>query len=210
MLAMTPRQSAGFTMIETMVCVVIAGLMLAVGIPSMSAWLMSNKAASANEFYMEGFRLARQQAVLHNTPSRLLLTANASNGQLDWQVDICFPTSSAPCVEGSENWSTPSAPAANDPEGASGFKSVLRSAANLPPVSVIAPTLLPDGAYYVFYTALGWVDPNFPSRVTRLQLAPSASYASRVRTSAIAVTLGGLPTRCDPSVAVTDSRGCPP
>ncbi|WLI91494.1 prepilin-type N-terminal cleavage/methylation domain-containing protein [Massilia sp. R2A-15] len=210
MLPISFRRPAGFTLVETMVALVIAGFLLAVGIPSMSNWLLSNKAASANEFYMEGFRLARQQAISHNTASRLLLTANATNGQLDWQVDICFPTSSAPCVEGSENWSTPAAPAANDPEGANGFRSVLRSAANLPPVSVIAPTLLPDGAYYVFYTALGWVDTNYPARVTRLELAPAPAYAGRVRTSAIAVTLGGMPTRCDPSVAVTDSRACPP
>ena len=210
MFAMTPGRRAGFTLVETMVVLVIAGFLMAVGIPMMSTWLMTNKAASANEFYMEGFRLARQQAISHNTASRILLTANATNGQLDWQVDICFPTSSAPCLAGSTNWSTPAAPAAADPEGASGFRSVLRSAANLPPVSVIAPTLLPDGAYYVFYTALGWVDTSFTSRVTRLELAPAAAYAARVRTSAIAVTLGGMPTRCDPSVAVTDSRGCPP
>lgn len=210
MFAMTPGRSAGFTLIETMVVLVIAGLLMAVGIPAMSTWLMSNKAQAANQFYMDGFRLARQQAINHNTASRLLLTANAANGQLDWQVDICFPTSSAPCVEGSTNWSTPAAAAAADPEGASGFKSVLRSAANLPPSSVVAPTLLPSGAYYVFYTALGWVDTSFPSRVTRLELAPAPAYVGRVRTSAIAVTLGGMPTRCDPSLAVTDSRGCPP
>lgn len=211
MLAIAQRRSPGFTMIELVVVLGITASLLMLGIPSMSNWLMANKAASATEFYLEGFRIARQAAVSHNAASRIVLAANQTTGQMDWQVDICFADPPAsPCTGVSSNWSTVSAAAANDPEGATGFKSVKRSADNLPSTSVIAPTMLPAGSYFVYYNALGWVDTSYAGRMTRLQLDPLPAYAAQLPTTAIVITLGGMPTRCDAGAAVTDSRGCPP
>lgn len=198
-------------MIELMVVLGITSTLLLVGVPSMSNWVMANKAAAAGEFYMEGFRMARQQAVAHNTTSRIVLSTNQTTGQMDWQVDLCFAAlPDAPCTGVSNNWSTVAASAALDPEGAAGYKSIRRSADNLPSHAVIAPTLLPANAYFVYYNPLGWVDTSYSGRLTRLQLDPLPAYAARLPTTAIVVTLSGMATRCDAGVAVTDSRGCPP
>ena len=204
------RVQRGFTLIEVMVVIVMLGVLLALGIPSLSAWIMANKAASANEFYMEGFRAARQQAIGHNTPSRIVLTSNDTTGQMDWQVDICFPVAGAPCTATSANWSTTTTAAPNDPDTGAKFTSLTRSADILPSTNVIAPTLLPTNAYAIYYTALGWVDTSFANRLTRLQLDPLPAYVSQLPTTAIAITLAGMPIRCNAGVAVTDSRGCPP
>ncbi|MDB5916231.1 MAG: prepilin-type N-terminal cleavage/methylation domain protein [Massilia sp.] len=198
-------------MIELVVVLGITSTLLLVGVPSMSNWVMANKAAAAGEFYMEGFRMARQQAIAHNTTSRIVLSANQTTGQLDWQVDLCFADLPAtPCTGVSSNWSTVAVAAAGDPEGGAGFKSIRRSADNLPSSNVISPTLSPAGAFFVYYNALGWVDTSFNGRLTRLQLDPLPAYAARLPTTAIVVTLSGMPARCDVGVAVTDSRGCPP
>jgi type IV fimbrial biogenesis protein FimT len=205
-----PRGGAGFTMIEMMVTVAILAITLGIGIPSISGWLMANKAASATEFYMEGFRAARQQAIGHNTNSRIMLTANQTTGQMDWRVDICFPTVAAPCTAVSSNWSTASSGAAGDPETGSPYMSLFRSADILPPVTMIAPTVSPAGAFTVYYTGLGWVDTTFPNRIQMLTLDPVPAYANALPKSAIAITLAGMPTRCDDQAAAGDSRRCAP
>ncbi|CDG83471.1 pilus assembly FimT family protein [Janthinobacterium agaricidamnosum] len=199
----------GFTLLELMVVLVIFGILLAVGVPKMASWSLSNKAAGATELYAEGFKLARQQALGHNAASRIVLTPNALNGQMDWQVDICFPKPGVPCSDQSGSWSTTTAQAVGDPEGAAGFTSVFRGASALPAATVLVPTLSPEGTSSVYFTSLGWVDTSFDQRLSRLTFDPAAAYAATLRSSALVVTLAGTVSKCDPKVAVTDSRGCP-
>jgi len=205
--------AGGYTLIEALVTLAIFSTLLALGIPSMNSWMMSNKAASASEFYMEGFRTARQQAIAHNTASRIVLTANQTTGQMDWQVDLCFPTQAAPCTGVSANWSTTTAAAANDPDSlnanATAYKSLKRSADALPSITVIGPTLYPANASAVYYTALGWVDTSYTNNLVRLQLDPLPAYVSQLPTAAISITLAGMPIRCNIAAASGDSRVCP-
>lgn len=203
-------RARGFTLIEMMIVVVIVGVLLAVGVPSLTTWVSTNKAAATTEFYMEGFRMARQQAVGHNAASRIVLTTNNSNGQLDWQVDLCYPTSAVPCSDSTGNWSTPSTSAAGDQDGAAAYTSVFRAADNLPKLDVVVPTVQPSGAFAIYYSPLGWADPTFATRLSRIRFDPAAARAGQFASTAIVVTLAGMPSKCDPTVAVTDSRGCPP
>lgn len=201
-------RGSGFTMVELLIGIAILSILVAVGVPSLSNWLMGNKAAGAAEFYLEGFKLARSQAVMHNGASRLTLSQNAVSGQMDWQVDICFPTAAVPCDDTGGNWSTTSAASSDDREGGAGFKSVLRSAEALPKTDVMAQTLSPVGATGVYFTSLGWVDTNVASRLSRIQMAPVTT--GRFPTTVVAITLAGVATKCDPAAAAHDSRGCPP
>ncbi|MDB5960265.1 MAG: prepilin-type N-terminal cleavage/methylation domain protein [Massilia sp.] len=201
-------RAAGFTFVEMMVVVGLTAVLLGFGIPSMSNWLLANKAAAASEFYLEGFRAARQQAIGHNTTSRIVLSNNQTTGQMDWQVDICFPADGAPCTTASGNWSTPTTAAPNDPDPGLKYTSLRRTADVLPSSTVIAPSLLPVNAYAVYYTALGWVDTSVPNRVTSMQFDPLPAYAAQLPTTAIAITLAGMPIRCTVGLAATDSRGC--
>lgn len=208
---MQPRaRHHGFSLLELMVTIAIFGVLLAVGLPKLSNWVLATKAGSAAEFYVEGFRYARQQAVSHNAVSRIVLTANEQNGQLDWQVDLCFPTPAVPCSNLSGVWSTPTSIALGDPEGAGGYTSAQRSAASLPDDSVLRITPAPANTFSIYYTSLGWVDTNFAGRTTRVLIEPTVGFANDIPPSAVVVTLAGIASKCDPALAITDSRGCPP
>lgn len=199
----------GFTLIEIMIALAALGIMMAIGVPAMTSWVQAAKARSAADFYMEGFALARQQALAHNGSSRIVLTPNATNGQNDWQVDICFPTAALACTDTMGNWSTPAARASGDPE-VGGYTSVKRLATSLPKSTVLTPTRLPAGASTVYFNSQGWVDTRIGQRMASLQFAPGPGYESQLRQSAIVVGLAGTAVKCDPAVALPDSRACPP
>lgn len=207
MFQLKPR---GFTLIELLVTITVFGIMLAIGIPNASNWLLTNRARGASEFYADGFSMARRQAVSHNSFSRISLTPNTNTGQMDWQVDICFVGANSACAPDDAGWSTTAAAAANDPQGAAGFKSVFRSADSLPSSEVLLPTTLPAGASQVVYTATGWVDTTFAQRLTQLRLDPASKYAHEVPVVALVVTLAGMATKCDPTLDASDNRACPP
>jgi type IV fimbrial biogenesis protein FimT len=198
----------GYTLIEVMVGVAILGTLLAVGMPNLTNWVVANKARAASEFYLDGLSMARRQAVTHNARSRIVLTPNA-NGQFDWQVDLCFPVPGTPCTTAGGDWSTTAAASAGDPEGNTGFKSVFRAASALPPASVLVPSVAPAGADAIYFTELGWVDTTIPNRLAMLRLDPSAALANQVRAAAVAVTLAGMASKCDPVALAPDSRACP-
>jgi type IV fimbrial biogenesis protein FimT len=204
------RRQRGFTLIELLITITIFGIMLAIGIPAMGGWMVTSKARAASEFYLDGFASARRQAVLHNAASRIVLTINPNSGQLDWQVDICYPVPGTPCNNASGVWSTTAAPAPNDPQGAAGFKSVFRSADALPDAEMLIPSVAPAGATQIYYTALGWVDTTVAGRLTQLRLDPATRFAGKIPVMAVSVTLAGMPSKCDPTLALTDSRSCPP
>lgn len=209
-----PRRAGGFTLIELMIGLTILSITLAVGWPAMTGWLTTTRAQGASEFYAEGLRMARAEAMKRGVVSRLTLTNNA-NGQQDWQVDICLPNSIVTCHEAGSNWSTVSAAAtssdANDTRGA-GYLSVFRSASGLPPTGVMKVTRFPGDATDIYFTPLGWVDsdPAVAPALSRLTIAPGRTNAGAFPAATVAVTLAGVISKCDSSKPVTDSRGCPP
>jgi type IV fimbrial biogenesis protein FimT len=203
------RPAGGFTLIEAVVALAVMAVLMAVGIPSLSTWNQSRKVVAAAGFYKEGFQMARAQAVTHNSASRLILIDNAVNGQMDWRVDICFPTLNTPCNENSDGWSSVSAAASADPDQLKGYRSVVRRADALPSTSAMMLTLSDGGADGVYFTPLGWVDSGISPRVTRIDLAPSLGHDGAFRQMAVVLTLAGTASICDPKVAAHDSRGCP-
>ena len=206
--------AGGFTIIEAAIALAVMAVVMAVGIPNMSNWLQARKATAAGSFYKEGFQLARAQAVVHNGASRLVLSQNATSGQMDWRVDICFPTPAVPCNQGSGGWSTADAAASGDPDQTHGFRSVSRSADALPSTSAMQLTLTSDdtssAASEVYFTPLGWVDGTISPRVARIDVAPPSAATGAFRPLAVVLTLAGTASICDPNAALHDSRKCPP
>lgn len=200
----------GFTLIELLVTITVFGIMLAIGIPNAGSWLLANRARGVSEFYAEGFGMARREAIAHNTASRISLTPNADSGQMDWQIDLCYVGADTQCLPGQDGWSGTAAPAANDPLGAAGYKSVFRSAGGLPSAEVLRPSVLPEGSSQVYFTALGWVNTAFAERLTRLRIDAAGKYAHEVPAQALSITLAGMTIKCDPTASGADNRACPP
>ncbi|WP_374582126.1 Tfp pilus assembly protein FimT/FimU [Pseudoduganella sp.] len=199
----------GVTLIELMVGLGIVAFTLALGVPSMSHWLQTNKAKATSEFYADGLATARRQALGHNARSRIVFSENAANGQYNWQIDVCFPQPGAPCNPDSGGWSTVDKPAANDPQGEQGYKSVFRSAASLASNNLVMPVMQPASARDIYFTELGWVDPTVEDRLNSIRLNPGSQYKDEVPTVALMVTLSGMTTKCDPTRGTGDSRACP-
>lgn len=195
----------GFTLVELMVGLVILSVLLAVGVPSMRSWLLANNAQASSEFYAEGLRMARSEAVKRNAVTRMILTPNTTSGQMDWQVDLCVPTPSASCTDASGSWSTTTS--VNSDAHSTDFKSVQRLATKLPPTSAMTLTTSPSGATTVYFTPLGWVNTAFANSLTMITLAPVTANA--FPTGAVAVTLAGTVNKCLPGAAAGDSRRCP-
>jgi type IV fimbrial biogenesis protein FimT len=205
-----PPAARGFTLIEAAVVVAIMGIVLAVGLPSMSDWLLGRKALAAAVFYQDGFTLARNTAIAHNSHSRLVLTENAANGKMDWRVDICFPTSGTPCNDVTGGWSTATAAADGDPDPNPVFRSITRSAQAMPGESDLAQAVSPSGATEVYFTPLGWVDTAVAPSLARIDMAPSLTRAHAFAPLAVVLTLAGIASICDPAAPAHDVRGCPP
>jgi type IV fimbrial biogenesis protein FimT len=191
-----------------MVGLVILSIMLAIGVPSMRSWLTASKAVSAAEFYAEGLKLARAEALKRNAVTRFTLSENATSGQQDWRVDLCMPTTDAPCNDTLGNWSTPDAAGAGS--GVADFRSVVRNASNLPSTTMLALQRYPAGAVAVYFTPVGWVDATIAPSLSRIGLAPAAGMGDAFPKSTVAVTLAGVVIKCNPDAAANDSRGCPP
>lgn len=210
-ISIQPHRASGFTLIEMMVALTILSILLAVGIPSMRSWLTSSRAAAASEFYAEGLRMARAEALKRNVVSRLVLTTNAGNSQQDWQVDICVD-GVAPCGPGSGTWSTTTTPLANP--GTTDFKSVFRSAKNLPPSAQMTVTVQPEGAVDVYFTPVGWVDGRVLTNLNQVVIGPVAGDPTAFPVTAVLLTGGGSVIKCNPgttssAIGAKDSRKCP-
>jgi len=206
-----PRRARGFTLIEMMVAVTILSVLLAVAIPSMRGWLTSSRAVAASEFYAEGMRMARAEALKRNVISRLVLTTNAGNSQQDWQVDICVD-GVALCTPTTGTWSTVTTALTNT--GMTDFKSVFRSAKNLPPSGQMAVTTSPADATAVYFTPVGWVDGRVLTNLNQVIIAPAAGNADAFPKSAVYLTGGGTVIKCNPTtdtvtIGAKDSRKCP-
>lgn len=202
-------RTAGFTLVEATVVVAVLAILLGVAMPSMSNWVLAKKAAAAAVFYKEGLAQARSQAVAHNSASRLVLLPN-DGGQMDWRVDICFPTLSTACSDASGAWSTAAAPAGGDPDQTGGFRSLYKSSAALPNADALSTTVTPLEAESVYFTPLGWVDTRIAPRIARLTLAPARKRSGAFPRSAVALTLAGVAGICDPDAAAHAAKGCPP
>lgn len=74
--------SRGFSLIEAMVAITIAGILLAAGVPSFQSWIQNSQVRATSESILNGLQLARAEAASRNTLVSLTLTAT------DWKVEV--------------------------------------------------------------------------------------------------------------------------
>jgi type IV fimbrial biogenesis protein FimT len=121
----------GFSLVELMISLALMGIIMAIALPSYTAWIDSSKINAAADSFQSGLQLARSEALKRNTQVKLTLGTNS-----DWTVG---------CV----NVSTASATAIDCPAIIHSRKTSEGSTSSI----TVAPT--PSGATTVTYDGFG-------------------------------------------------------
>jgi prepilin-type N-terminal cleavage/methylation domain-containing protein len=77
---------AGFTLLEILAVLLIAGLLMSVMLPNFGA-VQAHKLRNSAEQIVERIDFGRQRAVMTGVPHRLLIDLDAGTYQLEWQGD---------------------------------------------------------------------------------------------------------------------------
>jgi type IV fimbrial biogenesis protein FimT len=70
-------RSAGFTLIELMITVVVLAVLLYVALPNFAVWMQNTQIRTAGEAVLNGFQLARTEAIRRNVNVELRMDANS-------------------------------------------------------------------------------------------------------------------------------------
>ncbi len=180
---MRTRSAAGMTLIELLIGFVIVGVLLALGVPSFSAWLQNLQVRNAAETILNGLQLARASAVQRN--KSVTFTMNGPDSS--WAVTIDTPSAfeQATVQSRSASEGTPNAQ-----------------------VSVAAPGALPVA---ISFDGLGKT--NLAQQATIQITNPTGGACGAgggtMRCLNVTVAVGGQIKMCDPQVsAAGDSRKC--
>jgi type IV fimbrial biogenesis protein FimT len=191
-------RSAGFTLVEMMIAVVIVAIMLAIGVPSFRTFIHNAQIRTAAESMQAGLQLARSEALRRNARVTLWLVNDLSaacvrtNAGNSWVVSMENPT--AKCnVAASE---TVSPRAIQSRAGSDGSINVSVAALNSADPPAGASCITFNGFGRVEDTCVGGDDP-----VVTLTFA-SASSPEDTKTLQIRVDRGGSSHMCDPTVSV--------
>jgi type IV fimbrial biogenesis protein FimT len=84
---MCMRPEAGVTLIELLIGFVLVGVLLALGVPSFSAWMQNLQVRNAAESIFNGLQLARANAVQRNKS----VTFTMAGPDSSWSVTIDSP-----------------------------------------------------------------------------------------------------------------------
>ncbi len=178
---MRTRSAAGVTLIELLIGFVLVGVLLALGVPSFSAWMQNLQVRNAAEAIFNGLQLARANAVQRNKSVTFTMAGPASS----WSVTIDSPSAMEPATVQS------------------------RSAAEGTPNAVVAttdPTITFDGLGKTTLLAGATIQVTNP---TGGACQISASTGT-MRCLNVTVSVGGQVKMCDPYplLVAGDSRRC--
>ena len=192
------RPTAGFSLIELMIGLVVLGIVLMIGLPSLAIWMQNVQIRNAAETIAAGLNLARAEALRRNANVRFQLVDSLQascvlSGQgTSWVVSTNNPAgacNAAPSEAG---------PVLQKKDGAEG--------------SPNATVTSFDGNNTVVFNGLGRILTVTP--LTRIDVAnpnggACVAAAGPMRCLRITVSTGGQIRMCDPAVADnTDPRAC--
>jgi type IV fimbrial biogenesis protein FimT len=196
------RRPAGMSLVEVMIGLAIMAILLGLGVPSMSTWLMNAQVRTMSETLLQGLNLARAEAVRRNGLVRFQLVSGltsscaVSTSGVDWVVSLADPASKCD-IAPSETVAPQTLQKKAGSEGS-------------PKAAVTATT-----AGVITFNALGRPS-SVTANMTQIDITnptfsacQHASPAGQTRCMRILITTGGTVKLCDPNVSVaTDPRIC--
>lgn len=84
---------AGFSLIELVIVMAIAGMLMVLGIPGFATWLQNTRVRTAAESVHAGLQLGRTEALKRNTSVSMVISADTS-----WSVGCTVSTAACPAV----------------------------------------------------------------------------------------------------------------
>jgi type IV fimbrial biogenesis protein FimT len=198
---MLSRRQQGVTLVELMITVVIGALLLALGVPAFSEWIVNTQNRTAAESLLNGLQLARTEAVRRNTEVRLTLTD--SGGRVAWTVGCVNATDDCPATiqaRPAEEGSSQSRVAVSEediplPTPAGHFDAPLTAA-----------TELVGG---VSFDGLGRVKQSSTAGTNFTRADVSSAAMADARRYVVIVGAGGQLRMCDPKLAfASNPQGC--
>jgi type IV fimbrial biogenesis protein FimT len=202
----TRPSNRGFTLIELLVGITIAGVLLALGFPSITAYLQSAKLSSAAQSYLNGIQTARTEAIRRNSQVQFVLT----NTPVD-TADIA--NAAAPSATG-QNWIVrwfnasalpPAFELIESKAAAEGSASTTTPAVQI--IGTAAPTPFTG---IVAFNGFGATSSQDTYQLDMSNpLGGACAPAGPMQCPRIQVPSGGLVRLCNPLLlAANDSRGC--
>ena len=190
MLTKLPGRQGGVTLVELMVTVVIAGILMAVGIPQMGEWIRRNSVGSAAETVQNGLRQAEAEAIRRNQRVEFLLTNAAPS-----QSGILSLTA----ADNGKNWAVR---VLGTTDAKLAYVSSFQMAEVSSAVELAGPASL-------FFTGMGRVTDSAGAAVTDYQVY-RLSRSGADRAVCVFVTPGGAIKSCDPALASGKPLACLP
>lgn len=195
------RGAAGMTLIELMIGIAIMGILLMLGMPSISQWLNNSQIRTAAEATLNGLQLARGEAVRRNASVRFQLVSTltsactVSTTGTHWIVSLADPAGLCNVAP-----SETTAPQTIQ----------IRDGAETPKAELTA-----TGAALVTFTGTGRPSTG-AAYITQIDITNSAggvcehvTAGSPMRCLRVIITSGGRIKMCDPAVSdATDPRIC--
>lgn len=184
----------GITLIEVMISLVLLGILLALGVPSFSAWIQSSQIRNSAESIQNGLMHARAEAVRRNTVVRFQLVTDLTSGCAlsasgsSWVISINDPAGACDS-------------AASDTAAPRLIQS--RSGVDGSPNAVINGT----GVSLITFNGIGQSSTAATVNVTN-PTGGACSPAGPMRCLRVTVTTGGQVRMCDPARAANDPQGC--
>lgn len=195
----------GITMIEVMVTIAILAIVLAIGIPNLSAWMQDTQVRSTAESVLTGLQLARAEAVRQNVRTRFQLTSSSGMGSWTITTDSLTSPGTFPAAN-----QVQSAGAQESGQNARlGVSTAALAASNCCASAIAAGTGMGTSPLPgVVFSAFGQVvADNSVTTITRVDVTNATS--ANARRMVVIISPSGMAKLCDPSLSSSNTRGCP-
>jgi type IV fimbrial biogenesis protein FimT len=191
------KQQRGFTIIEVIIAVTIAGFLLAAALPSAGTWIRNTRIRTAAESISSGLQQARNEAVRLNKPISFYLVSDVDAVSMS---DACALSST------SSGWVIAEAsPAGKCATSRDSFIAIRPPGDAATGLAVAATDSTPAAATTVTFNGYGQLANALPITCIRVSNPSDAS----TRALNIAVNAGGQIRMCDPAVSDSnDPRKC--